>query len=293
MISRLVLGILIFLPIGSIAGGQEILWSLLVEPGVLADHLDDHELKIVDYRRRELNFVLGHIPGAVFLPRKVAYDKVGGVTGMLPAVENVAAMLGNAGITAEDRIVIYDASDGLWASRLFWALEVIGHRNVHILNGGFRRWKAEGRPTSGKKPMTTPAEYTPSENKTIVADTDWLMDHFDSAEIQIIDSRSPDEYSGVDRQAKRGGHIPTAVNVEWMRNLTGGQRTDFLAGEDLAGIYAEEGINPEKLIVTHCQTGVRASHTYFALRLLGYKNLKVYDGSWEVWGNREDTPVEP
>ena len=288
-----IIGLIAVLLIGSVctAKGRDVQWPLLIDPSFLENRLNEPDVKVVDFRRRTLTYRLGHIPGAVHLPRKTAYDEVGGVEGMLPPIDTVAEYLGEAGIGRNDRIIIYDASDGLWAARLFWALEVIGHRDVHILDGGYRLWKAGDRPISRKKPDVIPEEYVPNPNMSIVADTDWLLNHLDDDRIQIVDARSPAEFSGEDRRANRAGHIPSAVNIDWIENLTGGEGTDFLNAARLVDLYAERRIDSERMIVTHCQTGVRASHTYFALRLLGYANIKVYDASWEVWGNREDTPI--
>jgi thiosulfate/3-mercaptopyruvate sulfurtransferase len=265
--------------------------QLLVDASWLEDNLDTPNLRILDYSRSAVAYRLGHIPGAIRIPRHAAYDTVEGTKGMLPHPDVLAEYLGHAGVLPEHRIVIYDDSDGLWAARLFWALEVIGHEFVHILDGGFRTWKDESGPVTRRVLSAQTSLYVPTPRPHLVADTAWMFMQLENPNVQIIDSRSPDEYSGNDRRADRAGHMPGAINIDWVNNLTSGEGSSFLAAGPLQMLYSNGSVGRESMIVTHCQTGVRAAHSYFALRLLGYTDVRVYDGSWEVWGNRDDTPI--
>ena len=265
--------------------------SLLVDHRWLVNHLDDSDLRILDFRKSALAYRLGHIPGARRIPRRAAYDTVDSVKGMFPGPAILAEYLGSAGVLPEHRIVIYDGSDSLWAARLFWALEVIGHDDVRILDGGYRAWKEESGSVTRKVTDLPPVHYTPEMRPRLVADTQWMLDHLGSPGVSIIDSRSPEEFSGEDRQATRGGHMPGAVNIDWVNYLVAGDGSLFLTPDSLKKLYRQNSVDGKSTIVAHCQTGVRASHTYFALRMLGYADVRVYDGSWEVWGNRSDTPI--
>lgn len=266
--------------------------SLLVDGEWLEANISDPELRIIDFRKSRLAYRIGHIPGARHLPRKAAFDTVDGTKGMLPPLETLADHLGDIGVLPEHRIVIYDDADALWAARLFWALEVVGHSRVHVLDGGMRGWKDQNRPVTRRKAEISVENYVAEPRESLVVDTSMMLGRLGSPETWIIDSRSPEEYAGKDKRARRVGHIPGALNIEWILNLEDGPGSRFLVEDDLPPVYHDIYSNPRPEIVTYCQAGVRASHTYFTLRLLGYSDVKVYDGSWEVWGNLDDTPIE-
>jgi thiosulfate/3-mercaptopyruvate sulfurtransferase len=264
---------------------------LLVGTEWLATKGSSQKLRLIDYGRKVVDYQAGHIPGAVFVDRKTVWDKVDGTPGMLPSVETMVQALENAGISSDSMVVIYDNSGGLWASRLFWALEYLGHRDVHILNGGWNKWVLEKRAVQVATSLPPRGKFIPRIQSGLLATKAWILENLSNPDVLIIDTRSPKEYAGEDVRAARGGHIPGAVNINWISNLKSDDLKTFAPEKKLAEIYDSRKISKNKIVVTHCQTGVRGTHTYFVLKLLGYPKARVYDGSWAEWGNDGEAPI--
>jgi thiosulfate/3-mercaptopyruvate sulfurtransferase len=266
--------------------------SLLVSVRDLGDHLGEPDVRILDARPHE-RYAAGHIPGAVNLPVAEITRSINGVPGMLPPIKEIELALGLRGVTRESHIVIYDDFGGNQATRLFWALDYLGHPRVSVLQGGFELWQQQGRPTS--REITTPktARYQSGPRPDRVADQTWILKRLDDPSIVLVDARSPEEFDGEvpGRDVRRPGHIPGAVNVDWVRNLTTTKPRRFKNGADLARVYRNAGATPDKEIVVYCRTGVRASHDYFVLRLLGYPRVRLYDGSYVEWAADATLPV--
>jgi thiosulfate/3-mercaptopyruvate sulfurtransferase len=185
--------------------------------------------------------------------------------------------------------VIYDDSGDLDAARLFFTLDVFGHRAVSLLDGGIQAWRRAKRPETTVVPSVARTNYSPARVGERVASAEWVRDRLNDPSVAVLDARSADEYTGKDVRARRGGHIPGAINVEWRENL----RADgtFKPVDELRAMYAARAVTPDKTVVTYCQTHHRAAHTYFVLRLLGFPRLVGYDRSWSEWGNRDDLPL--
>ncbi|MFQ5684481.1 MAG: sulfurtransferase [Candidatus Binatia bacterium] len=265
--------------------------SLLVSVREVEDQLGDGSVRILDVRRPK-SYEAAHIPGAFNFPLAEITRTIDGVPGMLVPVEEIEKGLGRRGITRGTGLVIYDEFGGDRATRLFWVLDYLGHPHVSVLQGGFQLWRREGHPISRDHRKQVAARYRSRLRPERSADRVWIQARLKDTSIFLIDARSPGEFNGrvPGRDVKRGGHIPGAVNVDWVRNLTAGPKK-FKSSKDLARLYGNVGATPDKEIVLYCRTGMRASHDYFVLRLLGYPRIRLYDGSYVDWSGDEALPV--
>ena len=262
---------------------------------VSAEWLEENinNVKIIDVRKKE-DYDLGHIPGAVRLtPNEVfQWEDSNGVKGMLPSSDHIAIALSSVGINEDDTVIFYDGNSNLWASRGLWALEVYGHEDSRLLDGSWNYWSENSFPTTSESVSVEKSDYKFSGNinSSLIADFEEILEAVDDPSKIVCDTRSPDEYIGKDVRADRGGHIPGSENVNWVNAVDESGR--FLSAQNLQTIYESKGIKTDKAVYTLCQTAVRATHTWFVLQeLLGYDNVKVYDGSWIEWGN-SDLPIE-
>lgn len=281
--------LLLVLALAAPVGAADV--SLLAGAEWLQERLGAPELRIVDMSSDVRTYRRGHIPGAIYLNVEDARVPVPAGGYRLPSPEEAARLFARLGLGPDTSVVIYDDAGGLHAARLFFTLEAYGRRNVTILDGGSQRWRALGGAWTREVPrLRTPTALpAPTLQAERVAGADWIRERLGRADVALVDARTPEEYSGRDARARRGGHIPGAVHVEWTRHL----RPDgtFRPLPELRAMYLEAGVTPGKTVITYCQTQHRASHSYFVLRLLGYPNVVAYDRSWIEWGNRDDLPI--
>ena len=262
---------------------------------VSAEWLEENinNVKIIDVRKKE-DYDFGHIPGAVRLtPNEVfQWEDSNGVKGMLPSSDHIAIALSSVGINEDDTVIFYDGNSNLWASRGLWALEVYGHKDSRLLDGSWNYWSENSFPTTSESVSVEKSDYKFSGNinSSLIAGFEEILEAVGDPSKIVCDTRSPDEYIGKDVRANRGGHIPGSENVNWVNAVDESGR--FLSAQNLQTIYESKGIKTDKAVYTLCQTAVRATHTWFVLQeLLGYDDVKVYDGSWIEWGN-SDLPIE-
>ncbi|MGA1370261.1 MAG: rhodanese-like domain-containing protein [Pseudomonadales bacterium] len=263
--------------------------SRLLEPeqllaGFPADRLVVHVASAEAY-------AAAHVPGAVLVEPGELVAGTPPAPGRLPTLERLTALFGRIGYQPDREIVVYDDEGGGWAGRFIWTLDVIGHTRWAYLDGGIVAWAALGLPLEqGIPPPPAPsAPQITIDTRPIAEVADVLATIGDQGSI-VWDARSEAEYLGLRSGSRRAGHVPGAVNLDWM-HLMDPARDLRLVG-NLPDQLAARGITPDRSVITHCQTHHRSGLTYLAARLLGFPRIKAYHGSWGEWGNREDTPIE-
>ncbi|MBL8164828.1 MAG: sulfurtransferase [Anaerolineae bacterium] len=279
--------------------------QLLVTTEWLHDHLTETDLRIVDirghvlppteplphYHNHRADYEVSHIPGAVFV------DWVHEITdpadpqhAQIAKPERYAAVMSRLGIGATTQVVVYDDAKGMFAARLWWSLNYYGHTRVAVLDGGWDKWIAEGRPVTADVPTVAPAQFAAVPNPTIYRSSDQVLAALHS-DVTLLDMRSLSEFNGESSRAVRAGHIPGAISNP--RSTLANADGTLLSPEQLRVRFAELGITaPDAEIVTYCNGGVSASFGLLALRAAGFTNIAMYDGSWKEWGNDVSKPIE-
>lgn len=267
--------------------------EILVDTDWVIEHLDDPSVQLVEVGTDADAYAAGHIPGAIFFHGSQDLTNPDDSTrGQILTGDALSDLMSRSGLTPETTVVVYDGSNNLWSSRAYWALRYYQHPDVRLYNGGSSAWEAAGQEFSTDTVALTPSEYTAAEaDPEIRTTTEYIMEHLDDPNTVTCDTRGPEEYAGTDVRSDRGGHIPGAINLEW-RHAVNSDGT-FKGADELYTLFTTAGFTPDKEIITYCQTGVRGAHTWFVLsELLGFPNVRNYDGSWEEYGNRADTPID-
>ncbi len=274
----------------------------IVDTDWLASHLDAPDLIVFDAswhlptenRDPKAEYLEAHIPGALFFDIDDLTDEKSQLPHMLPSTVKFASRMKKMGVGDGMRIVVYDTHGLFSAARAWWTFRAMGHEDVAVLNGGLKKWKAEGRVLEDGPPVKrTERHFTPLLNASLIRDVDDMKKVLAQRSTQIVDARPAGRFEGKDpepRPGLRSGHLPGARNVpsQLLINADGTLKSEA----ELAQIFADAGINPKHSVVTTCGSGVTASILSLALAVLGQTNAAVYDGSWAEWGAENGLPIE-
>ncbi|MEW9122801.1 MAG: sulfurtransferase [Thermotaleaceae bacterium] len=280
---------------GDYANGDKILSAL--EAKELID--GGGNIVIVDVTK-STDYLLGHIEGAVNVWRPDYSADSGDYSygGMRASREKMASLLGSLGADKDTKFIVYSNNHNYDATRFIWQLELFGHEDAVLIDGGLQGWKASGLSTTTAKPSVTAREYEfPGKiDESILATVEDVKAAINDGNVVIWDTRAEDEYTGAKQLdgAFRKGAIPSSVWMEYTHLIHSGSGEDstFKTAAEMKALLEAKGITPDKTIIPYCQSGVRSSLAYTALKMLGYENVKNYDGSWIEWSYDENLPIE-
>ena len=242
--------------------------------------------------RRE--FEEAHISGAAFFDVDAIADRTTPLPHMLPSAAQFARQVGELGISNRDLVVVYDVRGVVSAARVWWTFRAMGHDRVAVLDGGLRKWTAEGRPVETGPPKVAPARFRAHLRRAIVRNLEQVRRNIGTRREQVLDARSRGRFAGTEpepRAGLRGGHIPGSLNLPY--DALYQPDGTMLPPEGLRQAFAASGVNPARPVATTCGSGITASVLALGLHLIGHRKVAVYDGSWTEWAGHPDTPVEP
>ena len=277
----------------NVASGTDV----LVSTEWVAAHRSDPSVRVVEVDVDTAAYDQGHVPGA--LGWNWTTELCDTLVRDIVPKGKLETLLGASGITPDTTIVLYGDNNNWFAAWAFWQLKVYGHRDVRIMDGGRKKWLAEGRELDTTRPALTATSYTAKDADTSIrAFLPEVQHALGRSDTAMVDVRSPQEFTGeilappgLPETCQRGGHIPGAKSIPWGKACN--EDGTFKSRDELAALYGGQGVTADKDVIAYCRIGERSSHTWFVLKyLLGYPKVKNYDGSWTEWGNLVGAPVE-
>jgi thiosulfate/3-mercaptopyruvate sulfurtransferase len=273
----------------------------LVSTEWLASHINDTNVKLLDATFKlpgilplpKDDYLAAHIPGAVYFDVDAVSDHSDPLPHMFPSAEQFGRDVGALGVSNSDTIVIYDAGGWVAAPRVWWMFLSYGHRDVRILNGGLKKWRAEGRPVQAGEVTAKPATFNATYDERRVRSIKQMIANVASRAEQVIDARAVERFEGrapEPRPGIRSGHIPGALNLPY-NNLFDAAAGTMKPHDELKKAFADAGVDTAKPIVTSCGSGVSAAVLTLALYRLGVENTGLYDGSWSEWGKADGPAI--
>ena len=271
--------------------------EVLVDADWVEAHKGDRNVRLIEVDVDTTAYEQGHVPGAIAFNWQTQLNDT--VRRDIPSKEQWEKLLGEAGVANDHTVILYGDNNNWFAAFAFWLFKVYGHSDVRLLNGGRKKWEADGRPFTTGVASYSPTQYRASEpDQNLRAYRDEILTGLRDGGFALVDVRSPAEFSGevisppgMTETAQRGGHIPSAANIPWAQAVA--EDGTFKSADELRALYAGKGVSGDKPIIAYCRIGERSSHSWFALKyLLGYDNCRNYDGSWTEWGSIIGAPIE-
>ena len=271
--------------------------EVLVDTDWVDQHKNDPKVRVaeVDYDPTA-NYTLGHVPGSVLIDWKADINDP--VTRNILTKQACESLLQRVGVNDDTTLVLYGDFNNWFAAFAFWVFKYYGYKDVRLMNGGRKKWLEEDKPVTKDIPSHAKGNFKASEpDSSIRVFLKYVRDTLGSK--ILVDVRGPKEFTGEvlappeypTEHAQRGGHIPGAVNIPWAQAVN--EDGTFKSADELQKLYQSKGVAADKEVISYCRIGERSSHTWFVLKyLLGYPNVKNYDGSWTEWGNMIDNPIE-
>lgn len=260
--------------------------NILIKAKEVAALLNHKDLLLVD-TRPFVKYSQGHIPGAINIDLFQFHWIDTSESGIKDFERQSRILLSNIGVKNNQIVVFYDDVSGMSSARGVWLLLYFSHKNVSLLDGGFQLWQKENYAVETKTNPFVHSNFAGKPNREILATSAEVKQSLGKKDSTFVDARTKEEFAGLHVRAARAGHIPSAINVDWEKNIENGS---FKSKEKLSKLYSK--VPQNSTIITYCQGGYRAANTFVALKLLGYKDIKMYLGSWGEWGNRTNLPVE-
>ena len=270
----------------------------LVSTDWVAEHGSDANVRLVEVDVDTSAYDSGHIAGAVGWNWQSQLQTT--LSRDLVSKEGMEGLLGSAGIDSTTTVILYGDNNNWFAAWALWQLRMYGHQDVRLMNGGRVKWAAENRPLTTEVPSYSATPYRASApDMSIRALRDQVLGAVNAGNASLVDVRAPAEFNGEllapanlpQEGAQRGGHIPGAANIPWGQAVN--EDGTFKSADDLRALYGGKGIDGSKETIAYCRIGERSSHTWFVLtQLLGYQNVRNYDGSWTEWGSIVGAPIE-
>ena len=272
--------------------------NVLVSTQWVADSLNNPKVRVVEVDVDTAAYDTGHVPGSVGWNWKA--DLETHLVRNIAAKEEIEQLLSSAGIANDTTVILYGDNSNWFAAYALWLLQLYGHQEAKLMNGGRKKWIDEGRPVSTEGPSRAKTSYKAKDaDPSIRALRDHVLESLRKPNGALVDVRSPKEFSGEllapenlpQEGSQRGGHIPGARNIVWSQAVS--EDGTFKSADELAQLYQGQGVTPDKEVIAYCRIGERSSHTWFVLKhLLGYPNVRNYDGSWTEWGSLIGMPIE-
>ena len=264
---------------------------ILVTTEELDDYLDSAEVRVVDLSKLE-HYAFSHIPGAIHLDYVTLLDGNKPAPGRLPPGKQLEQLSSVLGLSNGYRIIACDDEGSGRAARLVWTLHVMGYPSCSVLDGGMTAWRKEQRRLTAEQPLRENTAPRVAMDTSAIATREYILAHLNDDQVSLVDARTREEYIGAKQFSARSGHIPGAVNLNWLDTIDTNNHLRLKPRRMLKDILEARQILPAREVITYCQTHHRSAHTWMLLKSLGYPTVRGYPGSWSEWGNDPETPIQ-